>query len=228
MFEPRSLCRPVFVLSMIALGSIPGPTALAQGNLSTPAIRPPTTGNAGGVAQPSVTAPPGMPPIAPGGAPAAGAPAAAERREAGPTPPTSRPRPTTSLPCIEARSWPRSSSRKPSKTVIWKRWPKPPRFGPAKDPNVSTKHQKLFQAILDKELPDSEMETLASQFEGYQVQNVIVGASTGRANVILAKSTQSDMYQKTVVVRKEKAGWKVIDFTGDRSFVGRKSRKAAK
>ncbi len=96
----------------------------------------------------------------------------------------------------------------------------------AKDPDVPTDHQKIFQAILDKELADEKMEHLADQFEGYRVTNVIVGKSTGRANVIIGKMTSNDRIEKTVVVRKEKAGWKVMDFTSDRSYVGRKSRKS--
>ena len=97
-----------------------------------------------------------------------------------------------------------------------------------KDPDVSTKHQKLFQAILDKELPDEQLDELATQFTGYRVQEVIIGKSTGRANIVFAKPTRNDRLEKTIVVRKEKAGWKVTDFTGDRSHVGRKSTRKSR
>ena len=89
----------------------------------------------------------------------------------------------------------------------------------------SLPHQKLFKSILDKSLSDDDLKSLADMFEGFTVFDVMAGPSTGRVNVILDKVTEFDEYNKTIVMRKEKAGWKIMDYTPTRSFNGGKPKR---
>ena len=40
--------------------------------------------------------------------------------------------------------------------------------------------------------------------------------SSGRLGVIIGKSTQGDRVTRVVTVRREKAGWKVVDISGQK------------
>jgi len=73
------------------------------------------------------------------------------------------------------------------------------------------KNKKMFKAILDKSLPDNELNDLASKLEGFQVVSQNIPKSSGRLGIILGKRRGNDMVQRTVTVRLEKAGWKVVD-----------------
>jgi hypothetical protein len=85
---------------------------------------------------------------------------------------------------------------------------------------ASEKNKKLFESILSKTLPDNELNDLASKLEGYQVINQNLPKSTGKLGVILAKRSGNDQLQRTVTVRLEKEGWKVLDVSGEGKIEG--------
>jgi hypothetical protein len=74
-----------------------------------------------------------------------------------------------------------------------------------------TTHQKMFKAIQDQSLPDNDLSELAKALEGFQVYSKNVPKSTGRVGIILRKQQGRDQIQRTITVRLEKAGWKVLD-----------------
>jgi hypothetical protein len=73
------------------------------------------------------------------------------------------------------------------------------------------KRKKTFEALLNKSLPDNELSDLAKGLDGYQVADTNTPKTTGRLGVILRKIQGRDMLQRTITVRKEQAGWKVVD-----------------
>jgi len=73
------------------------------------------------------------------------------------------------------------------------------------------KNKKMFKAILDKNLPDNELNDLAGKLDGFRVVSQNIPKSTGRLGVILGKQKGNDTLQRTITVRLEKSGWKVVD-----------------
>ena len=49
-------------------------------------------------------------------------------------------------------------------------------------------------------------------FADYKVVDILNANSVGRLLVIVDKTTKNEEYQRTITVRKEKAGWKVLDY----------------
>jgi hypothetical protein len=90
-------------------------------------------------------------------------------------------------------------------------------------------NQKMFQNILDKSLPDDELSDLAQKLEGYSVSSMNPPKSTGRAEVIIAKTEGRVRLTRKITVRREKEGWKVEDIAGEREFrsigIGTKRRR---
>ena len=76
------------------------------------------------------------------------------------------------------------------------------------------KHQKIFAAILEQSISDEELDDMAKSLEGFQVQTVLQAKSTGRTGVVIGKMDNRDRLQRTVQVRLEKEGWKVLDLGG--------------
>jgi hypothetical protein len=77
------------------------------------------------------------------------------------------------------------------------------------------KNQKLFTAILERSLADDELTELASKLEGFQIVDHNVPKSTGRYSLILAKAGKNgSQLLRTIHTRHEKAGWKVVDISG--------------
>ncbi len=89
---------------------------------------------------------------------------------------------------------------------------------------TSAHYQKVFQAILEQSLAPEDLDELAKKFEGMKIAGQNQAKSTGRLGIIIAKSAgnsgqqQGDIYTRTITVRKEKAGWKVVDISGQREF----------
>jgi len=80
---------------------------------------------------------------------------------------------------------------------------------------AKTKMRNLFSAILDKSLSEEDMNELATKLEGFQIAEHNAPISTGRLGVILTKPGQNgSILRRTITVRKEKAGWKVVDISG--------------
>ncbi len=76
------------------------------------------------------------------------------------------------------------------------------------------KHRKIFAAILEQSISDEELDDMAKTLEGYQVASILPAKSTGSNGVVITKMDNRDRLQRTVMVRKEKEGWKVMDFIG--------------
>jgi hypothetical protein len=80
-------------------------------------------------------------------------------------------------------------------------------------------YKKIFAAILDGSLAPEDMDELAKRFEGMQIAGRNQAKSSGRLGVTIAKSGQRGSYfNRTITVRREKAGWKVVDVSGQREF----------
>lgn len=80
-------------------------------------------------------------------------------------------------------------------------------------------YRKVLSAILEESLAAEDMDELAKKFEGMQVTGMNPPKSSGRVDVIIGKSEGGGDYAtRKITVRKEKAGWKVIDIAGQREF----------
>ena len=73
------------------------------------------------------------------------------------------------------------------------------------------KHRKIFAAILEQSVSDEELDDMAKSLDGYKVMGTLPAKSTGQQGVLIGKMEGLDRFQRTVVVRREKEGWKVMD-----------------
>ncbi len=81
------------------------------------------------------------------------------------------------------------------------------------------KHRKIFAAIIDQSISDEELDDMAKALDGYQVMQELPAKSTGRVGVIIRKqSGRGEFFQRTLTVRKEKEGWKVMDIANMYDF----------
>ena len=85
---------------------------------------------------------------------------------------------------------------------------------------TSPHYQKIFTAILEQSLAPEDLDEFAKKFEGMSNPQLMPALSTGRASVVISKAGKSSgaYFTRTIVVRKEKAGWKVVDVSGLREF----------
>ncbi len=88
---------------------------------------------------------------------------------------------------------------------------------------TSPHYQKVFQAILDQSLAPEDLDELAKKFEGMKIVGQNQAKSTGRLGIIVGKAgttgqQQGDTFTRTITVRKELKGWKVVDISGERKF----------
>jgi hypothetical protein len=79
---------------------------------------------------------------------------------------------------------------------------------------ASSKHQKLFQSILDGSISEAQLNDVAEKLDDFKIKGIGQVMSTGRLSVLIQKTTDTGYHQRTVTVRKEKAGWKVLDISG--------------
>jgi hypothetical protein len=79
------------------------------------------------------------------------------------------------------------------------------------------KNQKLFQAILDQSLGKEELATLAREFDGYKIVG-LAGRGGGRRVLVVCekKGANGAVFGRIITARREKAGWKVLDFSSER------------
>jgi hypothetical protein len=73
------------------------------------------------------------------------------------------------------------------------------------------KHRKIFAAIIDQSISDDELDEMSKALDGFRVMQQLPAKSTGRIEVVIAKMDGRDRQQRTIVTRKEKEGWKVLD-----------------
>lgn len=76
---------------------------------------------------------------------------------------------------------------------------------------AAEKHRKIFAAIEDGSISDDELDEMAKTLKGYQVSGILEAKSTGRIGILISKMDGRDRLQRTVMTRKEKEGWKVMD-----------------
>ncbi|MEJ7640236.1 MAG: hypothetical protein WKF75_20285 [Singulisphaera sp.] len=79
-------------------------------------------------------------------------------------------------------------------------------------------NRKLFTAILDHSISDDEFDDLIEKLNGYKISFLNSAKSTGRQGIVLEKVVDKHVYRRTIDVRREKAGWKVVDVGGERDL----------
>jgi hypothetical protein len=93
----------------------------------------------------------------------------------------------------------------------------------------SKKYSEMFKRITDGTLSESELNSLATQLEGYRIMSENPTKSTGRVEVVLMKTQRNNnpnsgvmgggaYYHLKVTVRKEKKGWGVCDIGAPTEF----------
>ncbi len=82
----------------------------------------------------------------------------------------------------------------------------------------SAKYQKVFTAILDQSLAPEDLDELAKKFENMRIIGFNPPKSSGKYEIIVARMQGTSQYHRTLTMRKEKAGWKVVDISGAREF----------
>jgi hypothetical protein len=81
-----------------------------------------------------------------------------------------------------------------------------------------TKNQKLFVAILEQNLAPEDLDELAKKLEGYQYAGENQAKSSAKLGIILTKNEGTSVMSRTLTMRHEKAGWKILDISGEREF----------
>ena len=93
-------------------------------------------------------------------------------------------------------------------------------------------NRKLFTSILDHSISDDDFDDLIAKLNGYQISFMNSARSTGRQGIVLEKNVNNHIFRRTIDVRREKAGWKVVDVGGERdlsaSVSGVRSKPRAK
>jgi hypothetical protein len=77
----------------------------------------------------------------------------------------------------------------------------------------SAKHRELFQKIVDGSISEAQLNDLADNLDEYTISGDAAVTSTGRRGVLVTKKTKTGKMQRKITVRKEKAGWKVLDIS---------------
>jgi hypothetical protein len=83
----------------------------------------------------------------------------------------------------------------------------------AEEFNKGKRYEKLFKSILDESISQDEIEELAKVFEGFQIAGANQAKTTSTLGIILQKSNPKTgrLVYRTLTVRREKEGWKVLD-----------------
>jgi hypothetical protein len=80
------------------------------------------------------------------------------------------------------------------------------------------KHRKIFAEIVDGSISEDELDEMSKAMTGYQVVQILPAKSTGRIGVVISKMEGRDRMQRTITVRKEADGWKVMDISAMLDF----------
>lgn len=92
---------------------------------------------------------------------------------------------------------------------------------------ASASHREGFIALLSQSADSATLDKLARELEGMKVMDVNNRKSSGIIEVIIGKE-DTKRYNRTtrrLVMRKEKEGWKVLDYTGKTETNPEKKRK---
>lgn len=71
--------------------------------------------------------------------------------------------------------------------------------------------KKIFQAIKEKSLSSEDLDKLAKDLKGYKVVTAYPPNTSNTIEVEVMKRLKTEAYTRMIVVRHEKAGWKVQD-----------------
>ncbi len=80
------------------------------------------------------------------------------------------------------------------------------------------KYQKVFTAILDQSLAPEDLDELAKKFDNMRIIGANPPKSSGRYEIIVGRMQGTSQYHRTLTMRREKAGWKLVDISGAREF----------
>jgi len=81
---------------------------------------------------------------------------------------------------------------------------------------ASERYKKVFEAILEGTLAPEDLDQIAKKFEGMTITSQNQAKSSGRLGIIVGKAGQKgEILQRTITVRIEKSGWKVVDISGE-------------
>jgi uncharacterized protein (DUF1800 family) len=80
------------------------------------------------------------------------------------------------------------------------------------------KHRKIFTEIMDGSISDDDLDEMSKALSGFTVVQVLDAKSTGRIGVVVSKRDGKDTLQRTIMTRKEKEGWKVLDIANMYDF----------
>jgi hypothetical protein len=79
----------------------------------------------------------------------------------------------------------------------------------------STVNQKLFMALLEETLAQEDVDEFARKLENYQINQVNAAKSSGMRGVTITRAEGTSIMRRTIMMRLEKAGWKVQDISGE-------------
>ncbi len=80
------------------------------------------------------------------------------------------------------------------------------------------KHRKIFAAIKEMSISDDELDEMAKALDGFQVISVLPTKSTVRIGVLCGKRDGKNLMVRTIMTRKEKEGWRVMDIANVYEF----------
>jgi hypothetical protein len=80
---------------------------------------------------------------------------------------------------------------------------------------TESKNTKLFQLILAQELAQEDLDELAKKLDKYQFAGQNQPKSSGSIGIIITKPEGTSIMRRTITMRHEKAGWKVLDISGE-------------
>ena len=78
----------------------------------------------------------------------------------------------------------------------------------------ATGNRTLFEAILNQDLATDSLEELARKLEGFRYSGHNQQKSSGKIGLTLTKQSGTSVLRRTITMRREKAGWKVVDIGG--------------
>jgi len=89
--------------------------------------------------------------------------------------------------------------------------------------------KKMFATITDESFSDDTLNELAKALEGYQIVGSNDPKSSGKLGIILEKPNgRSGLLRRTITVRREAKGWKVLDISGQGEVDGPRSGSTAR
>jgi hypothetical protein len=85
------------------------------------------------------------------------------------------------------------------------------------DTEGSAKYKATFQAILDRSIDPEAIEQIAANFKDMKIVGTNSVKSSGSRGIIIGRTNEKQEFlTRTLTMRREKAGWKVLDLSGIR------------